>query len=179
VIVIAVEQAFQHCPKALVPPICGRRTAAAGPRVSRRWGTLPPRAPPAPTVPLTTPIMRAACQTNSIDPGSGRPPSGSILRTTPTGAMMIQVPLANDATDRPAMRNLTYQGRSTGLDERQDLNARLARPAPTPPVSAPPRCGPSGRHRGSAGRMRRRTRRPHRTAPTHRARRHSCRSDPS
>jgi hypothetical protein len=23
--------------------------------------------------------------------------------------MMIQVPLANDATDRPAMRNLTYQ----------------------------------------------------------------------
>ena len=67
VIVVAVEQAFQHCPKALVRSDLWKAT---GPRASRRWETSPLRARPAPTAPPMTPITPVACRASFTDGGS-------------------------------------------------------------------------------------------------------------
>jgi uncharacterized protein len=70
IIVVAVEQAFQHCPRRSSALICGRRAAANGPIASRRWETSPPRARLAPTAPPSTPTTPVACRANFTDSGS-------------------------------------------------------------------------------------------------------------
>jgi PPOX class probable FMN-dependent enzyme len=56
VIVIAVEQVFQHCPKALVRSNLWKAGSATDQRTSRPWETSPQLARPASTAPLMTPI---------------------------------------------------------------------------------------------------------------------------
>jgi PPOX class probable FMN-dependent enzyme len=59
VIVVSVEQAFQHCPKALVRP-----------RSFRHWETSPPRVHLAPTAPPSMPTTPVACRTSFTESAS-------------------------------------------------------------------------------------------------------------
>ena len=68
VIVVAVEQAFQHCPKALVRSDLWK-AGRGDRRASPRWETSPRHVHPARTAPLMMPIMPVVCRANSTDGG--------------------------------------------------------------------------------------------------------------
>jgi uncharacterized protein len=69
VIVVTVEQAFQHCPKALVRSDLWRAAAVPGPRGSQPWETSQLRAHLAPTAQLTTLTTPVACPASFTDGG--------------------------------------------------------------------------------------------------------------
>jgi len=76
VIVVAVERAFQHCPKALVRSDLWKAGGVGRPKGVPTWESLLRRARPALTAPPTMPTTPVACRTSFTDVVLGYPPPG-------------------------------------------------------------------------------------------------------